>query len=206
MISKNRVLGAAVVTGALVLTGCSDNSVASHMDSMESSTTESSESPAGEDASFNDADVAFAQGMIPHHEQAIEMARMAAERAEDPRVLDLASRIEAAQQPEIEDLTSLLDHWGVQDSSGAMDHGGMEHSGGMMSEEDITALKDAGGAEFDRLFLERMIEHHAGAVAMAEAELAAGENRTATAMAQTILDTQRSEIAEMEQALAELDG
>lgn len=211
MISKNRVFGVAVIAAALALTGCSDDSVASHMDSMETSTAESTdsstESPTDVAASFNDVDVAFVQGMIPHHEQAIEMAQMAAERSENPAVLDLASRIEAAQEPEIDGLTGMLEHWGVEASgTGGMDHGGMDHGGGMMSEDDMTALMGASGAEFDRMFLEMMIEHHTGAVAMAETQIAEGENRTPTAMAETIRDTQKAEIAEMEQFLSELDG
>jgi uncharacterized protein (DUF305 family) len=95
----------------------------------------------------------------------------ASQQAEDPRVLDLASRIEAAQQPEIEGLTGMLEHGGVEDSStGSMDHGAMDHDGGMMSEDDMTALTGA-GADFDRMFLELMIEHHSGAVATEEARI-----------------------------------
>ena len=145
--------------------------------------------------------------MIPHHEQAIEMAQMAQERAEDPRVLDLAGRIEAAQQPEIETLTGWLEDWGVEDDGmGGMDHGGMDHGGGMMSEGDMVALMDASGGAFDRLFLEMMIEHHTGAVGMAGTETADGQNADAIAMAETIRDAQNAEIDEMEQLLTELGG
>jgi uncharacterized protein (DUF305 family) len=204
VISKTRVLAGALVAGALVLTGCSDDSVASHVDSTESGSAHST-SPTSEDAAFNDADVTFAQGMIPHHEQAIEMAQMAEERAEDSRVLDLASRIEAAQQPEIETLSGWLENWGVEEAGG-MDHGGTDHGGGMMSEEDMAALMAASGADFDRLFLEQMVEHHTGAVEMAEIEIADGQNADAVAMAETIRDTQKAEIAEMRQLLTDLGG
>ncbi len=207
MISKTRVLAGALFAGALILTGCSDDSVASHAGSVESGAAESTGTSAGEDATFNDADVTFAQGMIPHHEQAIEMAQMAEEQAEGPRVLDLASRMEAAQQPEIETLTGWLDEWGFEDNgTGGMDHGGMDHSGGMMSEEDMNALMAAGGAEFDRLFLEQMIEHHTGAVEMAETELDEGKFPGALEMAESIRASQSEEIAEMEQLLDELAG
>jgi uncharacterized protein (DUF305 family) len=87
-----------------------------------------------------------------------------------------------------------------------MDHGGMDHGGGMMSEEDMSALMAASGAEFDRLFLEQMIEHHTGAVEMAVTESAEGQNTDAIAMAGTIRDTQNAEIAEMRQLLPELGG
>ncbi len=207
MTRKTTLLTGALLAGALMLTGCSDDSVASHMDSMESGSAESTSTSGTEDAAFNDADVAFAQGMIPHHEQAIEMAQMAQGRAENPRVLDLASRIEAAQQPEIDTLTGWLKEWGVEDSAtGGMDHGGMDHGGGMMSEEDMNALMATSGAEFDRMFLEHMIEHHTGAVDMAMTESAEGQNTDAIAMADTIRDTQNAEFAEMNQLLTELGG
>ena len=202
MIRPTRVFAGALLAGALVLAGCADDSVASHMDSMESGSAESTSTSDSQNAAFNDADVTFAQGMIPHHQQAIEMAQMAESRAEDSRVLDLASRIEAAQQPEIDTLTGWLEEWGAEDSG--ME--GMDHGGGMMSEEDMSALMAASGAEFDRLFLEQMIEHHTGAVEMAVTESAEGQNTDAIAMAGTIRDTQNAEIAEMRQLLPELGG
>ena len=207
MIRPTRVFAGALLAGALVLAGCADDSVASHMDSMESGSAESTSTSDSQNAAFNDADVTFAQGMIPHHQQAIEMAQMAESRAEDSRVLDLASRIEAAQQPEIDTLTGWLEEWGAEDSGmEGMDHGGMDHGGGMMSEENMNALMAASGAEFDRLFLEQMIEHHTGAVEMAVTESAEGQNTDAIAMAGTIRDTQNAEIAEMRQLLPELGG
>lgn len=204
MTRKTTLLAGALLAGALALTACSDDSVASHTESMDSGSAASTSTSASEDAAFNDADVTFAQGMIPHHQQAIEMAQMASERAQDPRVLDLASRIEAAQQPEIETLTGWLEEWGVED--GGMDHGGMDHGGGMMSEDDMNALMAASGAEFDRLFLEQMIEHHTGAVEMATTEAGEGQNTEALAMANDIRDSQNAEIAEMRQLLTELGG
>lgn len=204
MISNTRVLAGALVGGALLLAGCSDDSATAQMDSMGRSAG-SSGSAASQDASFNDADVTFARDMVPHHRQAIEMAQMAQERAEDPRVLDLASRIEAAQQPEIDTLTGWLEAWDVdEDGMGGMDDDGMDHGGGMMSEEDMNALMGASGTAFDRLFLEQMIEHHTGAVEMAVTEIAEGEYPDALAMAETIRDTQNAEIAEMRQILGEL--
>ena len=207
MIRKTRVFAGVLLAGALVLTACSDDSVASHTASMPSGSAESSDTTTSEVGTFNDADVTFAQGMIPHHEQAVEMAQMAEERAENPRVLDLASRIEQAQEPEIDTLTGWLEEWGADDSgTGGMGHDSMGHGGGMMSEEDMNALMAASGAEFDRLFLEQMIEHHTGAVDMAVTESAEGQNPDALAMAGTIRDTQNTEIAEMNQLLTELGG
>lgn len=158
-------------------------------------------------AEFNEADVAFAQGMIPHHVQAIEMAELASDRAESDEVKDLAARIEAGQGPEIEVMTGWLQSWGEpvepdgMDGMDGMDHGGMS---GMMSDEDMTALADADGADFDRQFLEMMAEHHRGAIEMAEVELDEGESPDALQLAQLIMDTQTEEIVEIEELLAAL--
>ena len=156
-------------------------------------------------AAFNDSDVAFAQGMIPHHAQAVDMADLAEERAADPEVRDLAGRIRAAQQPEIDLMEGWLEEWGHPMEDG-MDMGGMEgmdmEDMGMVSEEDMDRLESASGAEFDRLFLTSMREHHLGAVAMAEEELRSGESPEAKELAQEIIDTQRAEIEEIDALLA----
>ena len=197
-------LAAALVAGTLTLTACGDDADAGHS-SMGSSDTAASAGSSAE-ADVGDADVTFAAGMIPHHQSAIEMAQLAEGRAADPRVLDLAARIEAAQGPEIEILSGWLEQWGADDEA-SMDQGSMDHgSGGMMSEQDMQALTNATGAEFDRLFLTQMIAHHTGAVEMAQAELSEGRNTDALAMAESIRDGQSDEIAEMEQLLAELGG
>jgi len=158
---------------------------------------------------FNDADVTFAQGMIVHHEQAIEMARLAPSRAASADVKDLARRIEAAQDPEITQMTGWLKDWGkpvsAKGSDGGMaDHesGATEPENGMMSEAEMGQLTDATGSEFDKMFLEMMTGHHRGAVEMSTSELADGENADAKKLAQTIIDTQTKEISEMEGLLA----
>lgn len=150
---------------------------------------------------FNEADVTFAQGMIPHHEQAVEMAELAEDRAESSEVKDLAARIEAAQDPEVALMTGWLEDWDEPvDAGGQM--GGMDGMSGMMSDEDVTALEDADGAVFDELFLEMMAEHHRGAIDMAETEVAEGEHAEALDLAETIIDTQTAEVAEIEELLA----
>lgn len=164
----------------------------------------------GEAASegFNQADAEFAQGMIPHHEQAVEMAELAEENAESAEVQELADEIEAAQGPEIEQMTGFLEEWGAPLPEEGMGNGqmeGMDHGGmaGMMTEGEMAELEAAMGAEFDRLFLEMMVRHHEGAVEMAEVELAEGEDAEAQALAEEIIETQEAEIAEMEDLLAE---
>jgi uncharacterized protein (DUF305 family) len=159
-------------------------------------------------ADFNDADVTFAQDMIPHHEEAVEMAELAETRAQSPEVKDLAKRIKDAQGPEIETMKGWLEEWAGSEADdggmGGMDHGSDDGTsddetseGGMMSEEDMSALEEAEGAEFDEMFLTMMVEHHEGAVEMANTEISEGENEDAIALARDIVEAQEAEIKEM---------
>ncbi len=166
--------------------------------------------PVGDDSSatHNDADIAFVQGMIPHHQQAVEMSDLALSQAGSPAVTELAEQIKAAQGPEIEQMQGFLRTWGVKSAGGEHGggHGGSQGSGGahpgMLSEDALAQLGQADGAQFDQLFLTGMIEHHRGAVAASQKELAEGESEEAQALAQEIIDAQEAEIAEMEQLLA----
>jgi uncharacterized protein (DUF305 family) len=155
----------------------------------------------GEPAGFNADDVAFATNMIPHHQQAVDLSALAPERSTDPELLELATRISAAQQPEIETLKVFLVQWKENTDTGS-GHGG--HGGtmqGMVDEATMTRLESLSGAEFDTLWLESMISHHQGAIEMAKAEIANGENVDAKRLAQTIIDTQQAEIGQMKQML-----
>lgn len=151
-------------------------------------------------------DTEFAQMMIEHHVGAIEMADLALERATTPEVRDLATRIRAAQGPEIDRMTTWLDGKGEPTDSGnmtGMDHGSMEMEG-LDQTEAIGELEQATGAEFDRRFLQLMIAHHAGALEMAHTQLDDGVNTEMRDLAQTIVDAQEAEIAEMEALLQNL--
>lgn len=152
----------------------------------------------GSSKDFNDADVTFAQDMIPHHKQAVEMSKMAAENASSPEVKDLADKIDTAQGPEIETMQGWLKDWGKSSTGSMDDMGGMS---GMMSDEDMDALDSARGAEFDKMFLTMMIAHHTGAIEMAKAEQKDGENPDATALAKDIERAQTDEIAVMKKIL-----
>lgn len=153
-----------------------------------------------------EADVAFAQGMLPHHRQAVEMSALAGGRAEDPEVVTLAEEISAAQEPEILTLSALLEAWDAEEPAEGGHEGmagmeGADGSAGMMTEDDMSALEAAEGAEFDRLFLELMVAHHEGAVEMAQAELDEGENPQALGLAEQVVDTQQAEIERMRSLL-----
>jgi uncharacterized protein (DUF305 family) len=184
---------------ALVLAGCSNPD----MGGMGPGTG-GSPSAESADVTFNAADEMFVTGMIPHHEQALSMAAMVLEKdGVDPRVVALAERILAAQQPEIDLMNSWLDAWGVDPGMGEME--GMDHGDdGMMSDDDMAALEAATGPEASTLFLEQMVQHHEGAITMAQQELDNGENPDAIDLARTIIDDQTAEIAEMQELLAAL--
>lgn len=154
-------------------------------------------------AEHNEADVAFAQGMIPHHQQAVEMSDMALTRAASPKVKNLATRIKEAQGPEIETMKRWLADWGqpVKDEHGG--HGG-QGSQGMLSEAEMGQMRSTSGAAFDRMFLQGMIRHHEGAVTMAKEEQAKGQFPEAKELAARIEAQQEAEITEMRGLLAEV--
>lgn len=201
----SRIRTTLVLTGALAaaltLAGCSsDPGSMSGMDHGSSSTM--APSPNAEAGSFNDQDVTFAQMMTAHHQQAIEMSDMLLSKSgvnED--VAAFAEKIKAAQQPEIETMTGWLESWGEStDSMSGMDHS----SGGMMSDDDMAALEQADGPAAGKLFLEQMIQHHQGAIDMAQTEADSGENSDAVALAKKIVTDQTAEITEMQSMLASL--
>jgi len=192
------------------------------MSSMSTSAAASPSGSAGADTpaeDHNDADVTFAQGMVPHHQQAIEMSDMLlAKQGIDPRVVSLANEIKAAQGPEIEQLQGWLANWNVSMSpEGGMpnmpggDMGDMPNMPGhnmggmgMMSEQDMAALQAAQGVEASRLFLTQMTEHHEGAIAMAQTEVDNGQYPPAVELARSIITSQQQEIATMQQILGSL--
>ncbi|MCX6501452.1 MAG: DUF305 domain-containing protein [Microbacterium sp.] len=199
---RTAATAALALATALTLAGCAGETT-SDSGSMPGMDHGSSSSPSAVMADFNDADVTFAQMMIPHHQQAVEMADMIlAKDGIDEGVVTLAEEIKAAQQPEIEQLQGWLEEWGADSDTESMD--GMDHGGGMMSDEDMQSLDAATGADASRLFLEQMTMHHEGAVTMAQDEVDNGQNADAVALAQTIVETQTAEIATMQELLAQL--
>ncbi|MGG7652687.1 DUF305 domain-containing protein [Kocuria rosea] len=164
-------------------------------------------------AEHNDADVMFAQMMLPHHEQAVEMSEMLLAKDDVPaEVADFAQGVIDAQGPEIERMNDMLTAWEAEPLADAEDMNGMDHGSGagmsgMMSEEDMSALEDAQGTGAAQLYLEQMTVHHEGAVEMAQEQIEQGQNPQAVELARQVVADQEAEIAEMEQMLQELpDG
>jgi uncharacterized protein (DUF305 family) len=161
-----------VFIAALVLSGCATSSPSN--------------------SKYSTEDIAFAEMMIPHHEQAIEMSEIALLNTTNPDVLLLAQQIKDAQSPEIE----LMKSWdGVKSST----HAGHQMDG-MLSDAEIAALRTAQGAEFDRLFLQGMIKHHEGAITMAQA-VVNSVNKEVADLAASIINAQELEISKMKELL-----
>ena len=193
----------AAVATALFLSGCGAATKDAHTDHPASDTAVISAAPAGFDAD----DVAFATNMIPHHQQAVELAAMVPDRSTNPQLVALASQISGAQQPEIDTMKAFLVQWNEnpQDSSGHDGHGAMADHGdmaGMVDDATMAKLQTLQGTEFDTLWLNSMIGHHQGAIEMAKAELANGQNVDAKTLAQQIITAQQGEIDQMQKMLA----
>jgi len=187
LINTRRVVAlAAGAVLALVLAGCGSSS--------------------DEAGDHNNQDVTFVNDMIPHHAQAVEMSKFTATRASRPQVKELATKIEAAQQPEIDTMNGWLRSWDEPEVSDGSSSMGMDHgsggSMGMMSDDAMNRLMSASGGEFDRLFLEGMIEHHTGAIEMARTEQEKGKFEPAKTLAGSIISGQQAEIDEMRRLLA----
>ncbi len=194
-----------LLAASLLLVGCAQKDSSGGMPGMDHGTPPMG-TPSASIGDFNSADATFVTGMIPHHEQAIQMADLLLGKdGIDPRVVDLAEQIKDAQGPEIETMTSWLAEWGIPyDDAMSEGMGGMYHGDGMMSEADMTALESATGAEATRLFLEGMIVHHQGAVQMAQSVIENGQNSAVATLAHAIIDGQTAEIATMRDILETL--
>ena len=188
MFRRARLTAVAVAAVGLVLAGCGGSH---NMDDMGMAT------PSGTSGA-SAADAMFAQMMIPHHEQAVEMSTLAETRASSPEIKELAAEIKGAQQPEIDQMTAWLEEWGMPVMSGmdAMDEHGGHGMSGMLTDDQMQQLADAQGPEFDRLFAEFMILHHEGAIDMAEDVVDSKDPRVA-ALAAAIISTQAEEIAQL---------
>lgn len=151
-------------------------------------------------ANFNDADVMFLQMMYPHHAQAVEMAKLVPTRSQNQQVKDLATAIENAQAPEMQQMTTLLAGFGKPAPSATMSHS----MPGLMTPQQMTELTGLSGAAFDKMWLQMMVEHHQGAITMANDELKNGINADAKKMAEAIVTAQQAEIATMNGMLAKM--
>ena len=199
-----KTLAAAAVLAALLAAGCTDQSSSTASDGHTGHEHPSSQAGSGADAdatAHNDADVMFAQMMIPHHSQAVEMSDiLLAKQGVDPRVVKLATEIKAAQAPEIAQMQQWLTSWGSP-AMAPMNHDSMQ---GMVSASDLDTLRNAPGPEATKLYVTQMIAHHEGAIAMAQDEIANGQYGPAIEMSHAIVESQQHEIDTMKSILDSL--
>lgn len=203
---------AVVLTTGLALSACGSSG-----DAPASAPARSSVSAA---VRHNAADVGFAQAMIIHHRQGVQVAGMAPTRASSAKVKALASTIQAADQPQINTLTGWLHAWDAPvpaadvasddsgDPSADGGAGATTSSGqtltivGLMDAEAVIELGNGHGRAWDEQFLQDMSTFQGGALHMSEAELADGVNAGARALAQQIVVTERAEVTQMQQLMA----
>lgn len=213
---RTMAIGAAALATVAIAAGCNNSSNSgSPTTGTSAAAPASAGGPAASSQPHNAADVMFAQHMIPHHQQAVEMSDMLlAKQGIDKRVTDLATQIKAAQAPEIQQMQGWLTAWGNPPmppmSSNDMGHGGMSGMPGtpamqgMMSDADMNALRDAQGVEAAKLYLTQMIAHHEGAITMAQTEISDGQYPDAVKMSHAIVTTQQQEIDTMRAILGTL--
>ena len=176
----HKLLPALLLIGTVGLAACGDD--------------DTSSTPSGP----NGTDRAFVAEMIPHHESAIEMAEMAQEKGKSAFVMKLADDIVSTQNDEIAVMRREdegLETAGVKEGSLGME----DHMTGM--DQDPAELE--GAADFDKEFLQMMIPHHEGAIAMAEVELDKGGDPELRGIAQDIVRAQEREIGEMRKQLGD---
>ena len=161
---------------------------------------------------YNDADVEFMSGMIPHHAQAVIMAGWAPTHGARADIAILCERIVVAQRDEIAMMQNWLQDRGqpVPDATSTrhkMKMNGVEHEmlmPGMLTDEEMAALDRARGPEFDRLFLNGMIKHHQGAIDMVDVlfkSYGAAQDETVFRFASDVYADQSIEIDRMQKML-----
>ena len=194
---KLRHLTTFAAIGALGLAACGDDNTASPTSTSETA------APVPAASNFNAADVQFAQSMIPHHQQAVEMADIALDPTAEAgaQIHDLATRIKGAQDPETAMMSGWLTSWEQPMQMDASMSQGMPMTDGMMTDAEMTGLHNVRGAEFDAMWMRMMIRHHTGAIAMAQTAKTSGANADVIALADQVITAQQSEIDEMKAIL-----
>jgi uncharacterized protein (DUF305 family) len=194
---KLRHLSVLTIAVAATLAACGSDD-----DTSSDSTTETT-AVASAEVALNEADVEFAQGMIAHHEQAIEMAEIALDPTvgASAEVVDLATRIQAAQDPEVVLMTGWLTAAGESVTMDTSDGHDMSSMPGMMSADQMDEMAAMTGADFDQMWLTMMIAHHEGAISQSETVKADGSNADVLLLADQIIAAQQAEINEMKALL-----
>jgi uncharacterized protein (DUF305 family) len=186
MLRTHRRFAVAVVALAVTLAGCSDPHAGA-----------AAPAPALPPAppSFNETDAAFAAQLVSQHQQGLDLASLADSRSGRAELKALAQRFIDVHEPEIEQLSEMLESWGQQPPEDpGLDRGNRP---GKITEAEMNILTSRSGADFDKLFVELMIRHHQGVIAIVAKETAGGKNPGARALAGKIAVSQQNEVTEL---------
>ena len=192
VLNRKFALRALVLVAVLSATGCAGMP----MSMMNHGGTQIESASGVNTSDFSGVDIMFAQMMVPHHQQAIDMSALAESRALSPEVKALASKISAEQGPEIEQMRAWL-----KAANAPTEMGHQMSMDGMLSDAELERLTNASGAEFDELFIIGMIAHHEGAIEMAQM-VVDSKNLEARELGAAIIKMQTLEIAELKALLS----
>lgn len=184
----------ALATAAAV-SACGNSSRDERTDHEQTATSAAAEGAAAHNAD----DVMFAQMMIPHHQQAIELVTLTETNADNQQLRTLANDMLKEQAGEIQVFRGWLEQWRAPEEPDHAGHGATMP--GMIDAATVERLKTLRGADFDKLWLQSMITHHQGAIEMAQAEIATGQNPDASTVARSIVASQQAQIDRMNQML-----
>lgn len=152
---------------------------------------------------FDDTDVMFLQMLIPHHEQGIELARLARTRARSAEVREFAAAVVATQTDEVEDMRSWLRAWNQPVEADPDAHAHAGHGGMRLTDPDVVAsLADTPAVAFDRTFLNLFTGHQHGAVELARLETRGGKDPLATGLASRIVESRTAQVRQLARLLA----
>ncbi|MGW6498997.1 DUF305 domain-containing protein [Nonomuraea angiospora] len=192
-------MATSLAVGAFVLAACG-SSPARRDTTMMSGAAPVATASAQSKPAFDDADVMFAQMMIAHHQEAIEMAELATGRATYEETKELAEKIKSGEQPQIETLQDWLKEWG---KTTPVSEAGDDRPTGI-TDANVKTLLDSRGPAFDKGFLTMMIDHHEEAIAMARVERKQGQSSKAKKLADRIMKEQQAQVAQMKKLLARI--
>ncbi len=200
---KYRHISILAAVGTIGLAACGSTSSVGSSASVPTMNSNGT-APSSPNTKFNTADVAFAQGMVPHHQQAVEMANMALDPTvgASDQVRKLATGIKGAQDPEIKMMTGWLTTWGQPMQMDTSMTQTMSSTQGMMSTQEMDSLRSVKGAAFDTMWLEMMIRHHQGAISTAQTVKTTGSNSDVLTLADQVIAGQQAEISVMQALLA----
>ena len=195
--SSPKIAAAVALTfGSLTLSGCSlDLPIPNIGLSDIQSGVEDLQNLAEGATQFSDQDLMYAQMMIPHHEQAVEMAELAATRTTNAKVLNIANKIKSAQAPEI----AVMAAW-LGSKAQELHTGHSMEMKGMLTGAEFTKLENSVDAKFDQLFVKGMIAHHEGAIEMTQSILES-ENPIVKKFGEKVVKEQTAEIEELKKIL-----